>query len=163
MRTLSYVAVEFSNEDTLSVFHRHGARIEGSRVYLDEDQLLRMLDLIPALFKIHARDPERSVVIGDGEVVFAPGYGAMLYFDVAACGKEKAFRCLDAPKVILPATSLGDIYSLIVNLARTTHHWLDDEELARVGISPGTFRMSAGIENIEDLKEDLDQALKACL
>jgi cystathionine gamma-synthase/methionine-gamma-lyase len=89
-------------------------------------------------------------------------YGAMLNFDIADCDKAKAFRFLDSLEITLPATTLGDIYSLIVNPARTTHHWLSDEELAAIGISPGTFRMSVGIENIEDLKEDLDQALKAC-
>lgn len=89
-------------------------------------------------------------------------YGAMLNFDVADCDKEKAFRFLDALRLILPATTLGDVYSLIVNPARTTHHWLGDEELAAIGISPGTFRMSVGIEHVEDLKEDLDQALRAC-
>jgi cystathionine beta-lyase/cystathionine gamma-synthase len=91
-----------------------------------------------------------------------PSYGAMLNFDIADCDKDKAFRFLDALKLILPATTLGDIYSLIVNPARTTHHWLTEEELAAIGISPGTFRMSVGIENVEDLKEDLDQALKTC-
>ncbi len=85
----------------------------------------------------------------------------MLNFDIAACDKDKAFRFLDALGLILPATTLGDIYSIIVNPARTTHHWLSDEELAEIGISPGTFRMSVGIENVDDLKEDLDQALKA--
>jgi cystathionine gamma-synthase/methionine-gamma-lyase len=95
--------------------------------------------------------------------VFTPKrYGAMLSFDIVDCDKDKAFRFLDALRLILPATTLGDIYSLIVNPARTTHHWLSDEELAAIGISPGTFRMSVGIENVEDLKEDLDQALKTC-
>jgi cystathionine beta-lyase/cystathionine gamma-synthase len=89
-------------------------------------------------------------------------YGAMLNFDIADCDKDKAFRFLESLTLILPATTLGDIYSLIVNPARTTHHWLDEEELAAIGISPGTFRMSVGIENVEDLKEDLDQALTAC-
>jgi len=91
-----------------------------------------------------------------------PSYGAMLNFDIADCGKDKAFHFLDSLRLILPATSLGDIYSLIVNPARTTHRQLNEEELATIGISPGTFRMSVGIENLEDLKEDLDQALKAC-
>ncbi len=96
--------------------------------------------------------------------IFPDGrYGAMLNFDIVDCDKEKAFRFLDALRLILPATTLGDIYSLIVNPARTTHHWLGEEELAAIGISPGTFRMSVGIENVEDLKEDLDQALKNCL
>lgn len=89
-------------------------------------------------------------------------YGAMLNFDIVDGSKEKAFRFLDSLKLIRPATSLGDIYSLIVNPARTTHRWLDESEQSAIGISPGTFRMSVGIDNIEDLKEDLDQALEAC-
>ncbi len=89
-------------------------------------------------------------------------YGAMLNFDIAACDKDKAFRFMDALRIALAATSLGDVYSLVVNPARTTHHWLGEERLAAIGIRPGTFRMSIGIENVEDLIEDLDQALKAC-
>jgi O-acetylhomoserine/O-acetylserine sulfhydrylase-like pyridoxal-dependent enzyme len=54
---------------------------------------------------------------------------------------------------------LGDVYSLIVNPARSTHNWLTEDELVAVGIGVGTFRMSVGIEEAEDLKEDLDQAL----
>jgi cystathionine gamma-synthase/methionine-gamma-lyase len=89
-------------------------------------------------------------------------YGAMLNFDVASCdSKEKVFRFLDALRVILPATSLGDVYSLIVNPARSTHNWLSEEELAAVGIGVGTFRMSVGIEEAHDLKDDLDRALAA--
>jgi cystathionine gamma-synthase/methionine-gamma-lyase len=94
--------------------------------------------------------------------IFRNGYGAMLNFDVAACDRDKAFCFLDSMRLVLPATTLGDIYSLIVNPARTTHHWLAEEEQAAIGIRPGTFRMSVGIENVEDIKEDLDQALKAC-
>ena len=95
--------------------------------------------------------------------IFKPGrYGAMLAFDVADCDQMRAFRFLEALKLILPATSLGDVYSLMVNPARTTHHWLPLDRLAQLGIKPGTFRMSVGIENVEDLKEDLDQALRAC-
>lgn len=89
-------------------------------------------------------------------------YGAMLSFDIADCDTDKVFRFLDALKVVLPATTLGDVYSLIVNPARTTHHQLSEETLAAMGIGIGTFRMSVGIESIEDLQEDLDQALKAC-
>jgi cystathionine beta-lyase/cystathionine gamma-synthase len=89
-------------------------------------------------------------------------YGAMLSFDIANCDKDMAFRFLDSLKIVLPATTLGDVYSLIVNPARSTHHWLSEKELAAIGIGIGTFRMSVGVENVEDLKEDLDQALKVC-
>ena len=88
--------------------------------------------------------------------------GAMLSFDIANCDKDVSFRFLDSLKIVLPATTLGDVYSLIVNPARSTHHWLSEEKLAAIGISIGTFRMSVGVENVEDLKEDLDQAFKAC-
>jgi O-acetylhomoserine/O-acetylserine sulfhydrylase-like pyridoxal-dependent enzyme len=89
-------------------------------------------------------------------------YGAMLNFDVAGCDREQAFHFLEALQLILPATTLGDVYSLIVNPARTTHHWLNEQELAAIGIGPGTFRMSVGLEHIEDIQQDLDQALRAC-
>lgn len=90
-------------------------------------------------------------------------YGGMLNFDVANCStKEKVFRFLDALQIILPATSLGDVYSLIVNPARSTHNWLTADEHAAIGIGTGTFRMSVGIEEAEDLREDLDRALAAC-
>ena len=86
----------------------------------------------------------------------------MLNFDIIDGSKDKAFRFLDSLTLIRPATSLGDIYSLIVNPARTTHRWLDESERSAIGISPGTFRMSVGIDDIEDLKEDMNQALLAC-
>jgi cystathionine beta-lyase/cystathionine gamma-synthase len=89
-------------------------------------------------------------------------YGAMLNFDVTGCdSEEKVFRFLDALRVVLPATSLGDVYSLIVNPARSTHNWLSAEEHAALGIGSGTFRMSVGIEDVADLKEDLAGALAA--
>ena len=94
--------------------------------------------------------------------IFPDGrYGAMLSFDIADCDQAQAIRFLDSVRLVLPATTLGDIYSLLVNPARSTHRWLGAERLAALGIRPGTFRMSVGIENVEDLKEDLDQALKA--
>jgi cystathionine gamma-synthase/methionine-gamma-lyase len=89
-------------------------------------------------------------------------YGAMLSFDVADCDTPKAFRFLDALRLVLSATTLGDLYSIMVNPARTTHRWLSPEQQAALGIGPGTFRLSVGIEGVEDLLEDLDQALHAC-
>jgi O-acetylhomoserine/O-acetylserine sulfhydrylase-like pyridoxal-dependent enzyme len=50
----------------------------------------------------------------------------------------------------------------MVNPARTTHRWLGPGQQAFLGIGPGTFRMSVGIEGAEDIVEDLDQALRAC-
>jgi trimethylamine--corrinoid protein Co-methyltransferase len=56
-------------------------KTDGSRVYITEDQLWKALKTAPAQFTLHARNPERSVTIGDGETVFAPGYGAPFLVD----------------------------------------------------------------------------------
>ena len=126
-------------------------------------EVARFLEAHPLIQKVRYAGLPSHPQYETAKRIFPEGrYGAMLNFDIADCDKDKAFRFLDSLKLVLPATTLGDIYSLIVNPARTTHHWLSEEELATIGISPGTFRMSVGIENVEDLKEDLDQALRAC-
>jgi len=81
MRILSTVGVEFPSEEALSAFKRHGVRTEGTRVYVTEGQLWRALETAPAQFTLRARNPERSVTIGDGDPVFAPGYGAPFLID----------------------------------------------------------------------------------
>jgi trimethylamine--corrinoid protein Co-methyltransferase len=88
MRVLGNVGAEFPSEEALSVFRRHGVKTDGSRVYITEDQLWKALKTAPAQFTLHARNPERSVTIGDGEPVFAPGYGAPFLVD--AEGNKRA-------------------------------------------------------------------------
>ncbi|HIC89937.1 MAG TPA: aminotransferase class I/II-fold pyridoxal phosphate-dependent enzyme [Anaerolineae bacterium] len=86
-------------------------------------------------------------------------FGAILSFDIAGCDRDRAFRFMDALQLILPATSLGDVYSLLVYPAHSTHRWYNEEQLAAAGISQGTFRLSVGIEDVDDLITDLDRAL----
>jgi trimethylamine--corrinoid protein Co-methyltransferase len=82
MRVLSNVGVEFPSEEALAVFRRHGVKTAGTRVYIMEDQLWKALETAPARFTLHARNPERSVTIGEREpIVFAPGYGAPFLID----------------------------------------------------------------------------------
>ena len=88
-------------------------------------------------------------------------YGGMLCFDLMDKGKEDAFRFIDALKLVTPAGSLGDVKSLIVHPSSTTHHSLSAEEKSRIGISDSTLRLSVGVEDPEDLLEDLKRALKA--
>ena len=57
--------------------------------------------------------------------------------------------------------NVGDAKSLVIHPASTTHRQLDDEELAGAGISPGTIRISVGIEDIDDLIWDLGEGLGA--
>jgi len=76
-------------------------------------------------------------------------------------GKEAAFKLQNALEVVTISNNLGDTRSLITHPATTTHKNLTDEARAELGISPGTVRFSAGIEDGEDLLEDFARALAA--
>lgn len=76
MRVLNEVGVFVPADGALEIFTKHGARVDGQRVYLDEGLVLRALSSVPSEFTIHARDAERSVVIGGDGQVLAPAYGA---------------------------------------------------------------------------------------
>ncbi len=88
------------------------------------------------------------------------GYGGVLSFEIAGADKADAFRFMEALTVCLPATTLGDVYSLVLHPATASHRALTDEERARVGISNGLVRLSAGIEAVEDIIGDLENALR---
>jgi len=81
MQLLVNVGVEFPDHEAIGVFKQHGVKTDGSRVYLTEEQLMKALETVPAQFTIHARNPDRNVTVGDGEPVFAPGYGAPFLVD----------------------------------------------------------------------------------
>ena len=87
-------------------------------------------------------------------------YGAIVAFDIKDGNKEQVFRFLESLELCLPVTTLGDIYTTVLYPARSSHHYLSEEERAAMGIGPGLVRLSAGIEDAEDLIADLDQALE---
>ncbi|VXC69750.1 L-methionine gamma-lyase [Enterobacterales bacterium 8AC] len=76
-------------------------------------------------------------------------------------GKEAGGRFIDALKMILRLVNIGDTKSLACHPATTTHRQLTPEELVRAGVSEDLIRISVGIENIEDIIEDVSQALQA--
>lgn len=87
--------------------------------------------------------------------------GPIVSFELADPGKAATFRFLNALKLIDISNNLGDAKSLVTHPATTTHQRLPVEERARLGISDGLVRLSVGLEDVEDLQEDLDQALAA--
>jgi trimethylamine--corrinoid protein Co-methyltransferase len=87
MQILTNVGVNFPTEEALDIFRSHGAHVDGRRVYLTETQLRDALKGVPRRFSIRARNPQRSVVVGGGWPVFAPGYGAPFLVD-AHTGKR---------------------------------------------------------------------------
>jgi O-succinylhomoserine sulfhydrylase len=86
-------------------------------------------------------------------------FGSVVTFEVAG-GKERAFRFLNALRLIDISNNLGDAKSLVTHPATTTHQRLSVEERARLGISDGVVRLSVGLEDVEDVKDDLAAALK---
>ncbi|MCP5339751.1 MAG: aminotransferase class I/II-fold pyridoxal phosphate-dependent enzyme [Sinobacteraceae bacterium] len=76
-------------------------------------------------------------------------------------GRRAGEKFLDALKLIIRLVNIGDARSLATHPASTTHRQLSPEELAKAGVSEDMVRLSIGLEHIEDLKADLDQALRA--
>ena len=76
-------------------------------------------------------------------------------------GFEAAKKVAESTKIFALLANIGDTKSLIIHPSSTTHSQLNEEEQRSTGVSSELVRISVGIENIEDLKEDLDQALKA--
>lgn len=87
------------------------------------------------------------------------GYGAMLSFEISGADQASVFRFMEALDVCLPATTLGDIYSLVLHPATSSHRSLSAGDRARVGISESLLRLSTGIEDVADIIADLEQAL----
>jgi cystathionine beta-lyase/cystathionine gamma-synthase len=87
------------------------------------------------------------------------GYGGVLSFEIEGADKARVYRFMESLKICLPATTLGDVYSLVLHPATSSHRSLTAEERARVGISDGLVRISAGIESVEDILSDLETAL----
>ena len=86
--------------------------------------------------------------------------GSIVSFEVAG-GKVRAFRFLNALQMIDISNNLGDAKSLITHPATTTHQRLAAAERAELDITDGLLRLSVGLEDVEDIKDDLTQALTA--
>jgi cystathionine beta-lyase/cystathionine gamma-synthase len=125
-------------------------------------QVARWLESHPGIARINypglARHPQHDLA----RTLFQDkGYGAVLSFEIVGADKAAAFRFLDALELCMPATTLGDIYTIALHPASSSHRALSPEERAEVGISEGLVRFSIGIEDAGDIISDLDHALSA--
>ncbi|MEO8765075.1 MAG: O-acetylhomoserine aminocarboxypropyltransferase/cysteine synthase [Ginsengibacter sp.] len=85
------------------------------------------------------------------------GFGGILNFGVKG-GKENASKFIDSLKLISHLANVGDAKTLAIHPASTTHEQLDEEAQKAAGVAPNQVRISVGIEHIEDIKADLEQA-----
>ena len=87
------------------------------------------------------------------------GCGAVFSFDMKG-GREAGKRFIESLRIFSHLANVGDAKSLVIHPASTTHYRMDDAALARAGIGAGTVRLSIGLEEADDLIEDLSRALK---
>ena len=92
---------------------------------------------------------------------YAPkGVGAVLSFELKG-GVDAGRAFVDSLELFSHLANIGDVRSLVIHPASTTHSQLTPEQQLTAGVTPGLVRLSVGLENIEDLKADLAQALAA--
>ncbi|MDX2062911.1 MAG: PLP-dependent transferase, partial [Bacteroidia bacterium] len=83
--------------------------------------------------------------------------GAVLSFDLQG-GRAQASQFVDSLKLVSHLANVGDAKTLIIHPASTTHQQLSDSEQLASGVSPSGLRVSVGLEHIEDIKADFEQA-----
>jgi cystathionine beta-lyase/cystathionine gamma-synthase len=91
----------------------------------------------------------------------ATGFGAMVSFEVHG-GVQAGKKLMDSVKLWSLAENLGSVESLITHPVTMTHADVEEAERKRVGITDGLVRLSVGLEDAEDLIDDLRQALQQC-
>ena len=87
------------------------------------------------------------------------GYGALIGFELPG-GVEAGRKFIDSLELLYHVANIGDSRSLAIHPASTTHSQLTSKEQLSAGVTPGYVRLSVGIENVEDIINDIDQAIK---
>ena len=87
------------------------------------------------------------------------GFGGVLSFELKG-SKETASKFIDSLELISHLANVGDAKTLIIQPSATTHQQLSDAEQLQAGVTPGLLRLSVGIEHIDDIKDDLQQAFE---
>jgi O-acetylhomoserine (thiol)-lyase len=87
------------------------------------------------------------------------GAGAILGFGIRG-GRQAGVKFINSVKLASHLANIGDAKTLVIHPASTTHSQLTEQEQEEAGVSQEYIRVSVGIENIEDIQEDFDQALK---
>ena len=116
------------------------------------DYLLQMLEHHPEL-ETH---PDHALA----KRLLPRGCGAVFSFDLKG-SREHGRAFIEALKIFSHLANVGDCRSLVIHPASTTHFRMSDEALAGAGIGQGTIRLSIGLEDPDDLIDDLKRAFKA--
>ena len=95
MRVAEQIGCVFQDEESLDYWRQTGAEIDGELVRIGRDELLELVGRIPSSYVHHARNPERSVRVGDGHAVVSPSYGAPFVRDMDGVRRYATLEDLD--------------------------------------------------------------------
>ncbi|MER7762357.1 bifunctional o-acetylhomoserine/o-acetylserine sulfhydrylase [Streptomyces sp. NPDC097619] len=123
-------------------------------------ELARWLERRDEVSAVHHPGLESSRWYEAGRRYLPRGTGAVLSFELRG-GVEAGRRFVDGLELFSHLANIGDVRSLVIHPASTTHSQLDAEQLAATGTTPGLVRLSVGIENPADLKADLEAGFRA--
>ncbi len=119
--------------------------------------LAEWLEKNPNVEKVNYPGLESSPHHANAKKYLPKGAGAVLSFEIKG-GKENATKFVDNLKMISHLANVGDTKTLIIQPAATTHQQLSDAEQLAAGVTPTLLRVSVGIEHIDDIKADMEQA-----
>ena len=120
-------------------------------------EIARWLELHPQVEKVNYPGLITSPSHHLAKKYLKNGFGAVLSFQIKG-DADKANQFIDSLKLISHLANVGDAKSLIIHPSATTHQQLSDDEQKSAGVFPGLLRLSVGIEYIDDIKNDLQQA-----
>lgn len=125
-------------------------------------EVAKFLDNHPNVTWVNYPGLESSKTHSTAKKYFKKGFGAMIGFGIKG-GMAAGAKFIDSVKLLSHVANIGDVRSLVIHPASTTHQQLTEEEQRACGVSPDFVRLSIGIEDIKDIIADIDQALKeAC-
>jgi O-acetylhomoserine (thiol)-lyase len=120
--------------------------------------LAKWLESHPAVTKVNYPGLESSPYHANAKKYLSNGFGAVLSFEVKGV-KENATKVVDSLKLVSHLANVGDAKTLIIQPSATTHQQLSDAEQLAAGVTPNLLRVSVGIEHIDDIKADFENAL----
>lgn len=121
--------------------------------------LATWLENHPAVAKVNYPGLESSPYHTNAKKYLRNGFGGVLSFELKGT-KENAIKLVDNLKLISHVANVGDAKTLIIQPAATTHQQLSEAEQILAGVSPNQLRVSVGIEHIDDIKADFEQAFE---
>jgi O-acetylhomoserine (thiol)-lyase len=121
--------------------------------------IAQWLEKHPNVEKVNYPGLQSSPHYANAQKYLPKGAGAVLSFEVKG-SKENATKFVDNLKMISNLANVGDTKTLIIQPSVTTHQQLSDEEQLSAGVTPGMLRLAVGIEHVDDIKADIEQAFE---